>query len=91
MIEAEWEDMRRKNSPRDIFIRHDHYFQLNLDETWFLCDEGELKIIGGKYKPRHEKIAAIQGYQLQSSGLGVQRVWMVQWYFWQRGQSCTLG
>ena len=31
MIEAEWEDMRQKNSPRDIFIRYDHYFQLNLD------------------------------------------------------------
>ena len=25
MIEAEWEDMRRTNSPRDIFIRYAHY------------------------------------------------------------------
>ena len=24
MIEAEWEDMRRTNSPRDIFIRYAH-------------------------------------------------------------------
>ena len=38
MIEAEWEDMRRKNSPCDIFIRYAHYFQLNLDETCFLCN-----------------------------------------------------
>ena len=25
--------MRRTNSPRDIFIRYAHYFQLNLDEA----------------------------------------------------------
>ena len=28
---------------------------MNLDETCFLCNEGELKIIGGNNKPRHEK------------------------------------
>ena len=39
MIEAEWEDMRQSNSPRDIFIRFAHYFQLNLDETSLLCNE----------------------------------------------------
>ena len=55
MIAAEWEDMRRTNSPRDIFIRYAHYFQLNLDETCFLCNEGELKIIGDNNKPRHDK------------------------------------
>ena len=55
MIEAEWEDMRRKNSPRHIFIRYDHYFQLNLDETCFLCNGGELSIIGNNDKPRHDK------------------------------------
>ena len=47
--------MRRTNSPRDIFIRYAHYFQLNLDETCFLCNEGELKIIGDNYKPCHDK------------------------------------
>ena len=26
MIEAEWEDMRRTYSPRDIFIRYAHFF-----------------------------------------------------------------
>ena len=55
MIEAECEDMRRTNSPRDIFIPCAHYFQLNLDETCFLCNEGELKIIGDNDKPRHDK------------------------------------
>ena len=55
MIEAEWEDMRRKNSPRDIFIRYAHFFQLNLDETCFLCNEGELNIIGDNDKPCHDK------------------------------------
>ena len=47
--------MRRTNSPRDIFIRYAHFFQLNLDESCFLCNEGELKIIGDNDKPRHDK------------------------------------
>ena len=55
MIEAEWGDMRRTNSPCDIFIRYAHCFQLNLDETCFLCNEGELKIIGDNDKPCHDK------------------------------------
>ena len=29
MVETEWEDLRRTISPRDIFIRYAHYFQLN--------------------------------------------------------------
>ena len=33
ILESEWEDMWRTNSPPDIFIRCDHFFQLNLDET----------------------------------------------------------
>ena len=32
MIEAEREDLQRKNSHRDIFICFAYYFQLNLDE-----------------------------------------------------------
>ena len=43
-----------ENSPRDIFIRYAHYFQMNLDETCFLFNECELKIIGGNDKP-HRK------------------------------------
>ena len=54
MIEAEWEDMWQTNSPRDIFICYAHYFQLNLDETCFLCNEGELNIIGDNDKPHHD-------------------------------------
>ena len=55
MNEAKWEDLRRKNSPRDIFIRFAHYFQLNFDEISFLCNEGELRIIGGNDRPHHNK------------------------------------
>ena len=55
MIEAEWEDIWRKNSSHDIFIPYAHYVQLNLDETSFLCYEGELRIIGGNNKPCHDK------------------------------------
>ena len=56
IIEAEWEDMRRKNSPRDIFTCFAHYFQLNLDETCFLCNKGDLKILGSKDKPAMKKL-----------------------------------
>ena len=47
--------MRRTNSPRDIFIHYAHYFQLDLDENCFLCNESELKIIGDSNKPCHNK------------------------------------
>ena len=46
-------DMRQTNSSRYIFICYAHYSQLNLDETYLLCNEGGLKIIGGKNKPCH--------------------------------------
>ena len=49
--------------PCDIFNRFDHYFQLNLDETSFLCNEGELNVLGRKEKSRHEKIAVNQGFK----------------------------
>ena len=52
MIEADWEDLRQKNSPCDIFPRFSHYLQFNLDETSFLCNEGDIKVIGIKDKPR---------------------------------------
>ena len=55
MIEAECKDMRQKNSPRDIFIRFSHYFQLNLDETSFLFNEVDLRFIGSNDKPRQYK------------------------------------
>ena len=38
-----------------FFSRFSHYFQLNLDETSFLCNDGELKALGSKDKPCHEQ------------------------------------
>ena len=55
MIEAEWRDLRRTNLPRDIFIPYVHYFQLNMDENCFLCNEDELRNIGNNDKPRYNK------------------------------------
>ena len=74
IIEAELGGLRQTNSLHDIFIHDDHCFQLNLDETCFLCNEVELNIIAGNDKPSHKKIGAIRGFQLQPSGLGVQPV-----------------
>ena len=53
-----------EKSPCDIFIRYAHYFQLNLDETCFLCNEGELKIIGDNDKPRHDNNCSDSGYSI---------------------------
>ena len=44
-----------ENSPCYICICCAHYFQLNLDETCLLFNEGELKILGINDKPRQEK------------------------------------
>ena len=73
MIEEELEDLRRKNSPRDIFIHYVHYFKLNLEKISFLCNDKELKILAATINPTMTKTAVIRGFQLQSSGLGVQR------------------
>ena len=71
MIEVEWEDLRKTNSPCDIFIIHDHYFRLNLDETCFLCNEGELKIIGGNDKPRHVKNCSNSRFSITVLRVGI--------------------
>ena len=63
MIESEGEDLRRKNSPRDIFTRFARYFQINLDETFFLCNEGELKVLGSKDNPAMKKVAVNRVFQ----------------------------
>ena len=44
------------NSPHDIFTRVPHYFQLNLDETSFLCYEGYREVFGSKDNPAMEKM-----------------------------------
>ena len=48
------------------------------------------RLLGAMIKPTKTKLSEILGFQLHSSGLVVQRVWMVQWYLWQRVQRCTL-
>ena len=53
MIEAEWEDLWWKNSPR-IFYFFANDFKLNLDEISFLWNEGKLKVIGVKDNPYQE-------------------------------------
>ena len=55
IIEEKWEYLRCKNSTRDILNCFAHYFQLNLDETYFLCNEVELKVVRSKYKPLQEE------------------------------------
>ena len=62
MIEAEWCYLRQTNSPHVIFICYASYFQLNLDEISFLCNEGELRIIGGNDKPRQLQCFEVFGY-----------------------------
>ena len=43
------------NIPCSLFVALHKFFQLNLDETCFLCNDGELRILGDGEKPRHDK------------------------------------
>ena len=58
LIEHEWEYLRKTNKPTSEFVAEQEHFQLNLDETCFLCSDGVLKIIGDKGKKRHDKNVA---------------------------------
>ena len=55
MIEAEWEDLWQTKSPHDNFTHFSRYFNLNLYETLFLFNEGEIKVIGINPHPCHDK------------------------------------
>ena len=50
LIESEWNFMRNANKPSTLFDNLHEHFQLNLDETCFMCNDGILKIIGSKDK-----------------------------------------
>ena len=68
IIKAEWEDLQRENSPCDIFTRFDRYLQFNLDETCFLCNEGELKDFGRKDKPHHKQMESLKVFNKSPLG-----------------------
>ena len=55
LIESEWEFMRNSNLPSPLFDTLHEHFQLNLDETCFMCNDGILKIIGAAEKRHHDK------------------------------------
>ena len=55
LIEAEWEYLRKNNLPEALFLSLREHFQLNLDESCFVCNDGILKIIGDGDKRHHDK------------------------------------
>ena len=55
LIETEWEHLRHVNTPTQLFVTLHPHFQLNIDETCFMCSEGSLKIIGDANRNRHDK------------------------------------
>ena len=55
MIESEWEHLRQVNQPTPSFINLHPHFQLNLDESCFMCSEGNLRIIGDAARKHHDK------------------------------------
>ena len=77
IIYAEWEDLRRKKSPCDIFICYAHLFQLNLNETCLLCNESELKIICGNDKPANKKLQWFEVFNYSTLGWGRSKC---EWY-----------
>lgn len=55
MIEDVWEELRSVNIPRPLFEQVHKYFQLNFDESCFLANGSELRILGDGERPRHNK------------------------------------
>ena len=47
--------MLKTNLPTQLFANLHEHFQLNLDESCFICNDGNLKIIGDGEKKRHDK------------------------------------
>ena len=55
LIESEWEHLHQINLPTAAFVHVHAHFQLNLDETCFMCSEGSFKIIGDAARKHHDK------------------------------------
>ena len=55
LIEAEWNFMLKTNLPTQLFANLHEHFQLNLDESCFICNYGHLKILGDGEKKHHDK------------------------------------
>ena len=55
LIKSEWDFMRNANKLSTLFDNLHEHFQLNLDESCFMCNDGILKIIGSKDKKHHDK------------------------------------
>ena len=55
LIRSEWAILRTINQPQIEFPKLHAHFQLNVDESCFVCNDGILKIIGDKEKKYHDK------------------------------------
>ena len=55
MVEGEWKLLEKLNLPCDSFRELRTHFQLNLDESCFMCSDGELKIMGDAERQKHDK------------------------------------
>ena len=54
LIDFCWRDLHRKNAnPPGLFTHLAPFFQVNLDETCFMCSEGTLKILGDSQRKKH--------------------------------------
>ena len=56
--------MRHLNSPCDLFVTVAEYFQLNLDETCFVCSNGILRILGDSECKHHDNNVADNGVSI---------------------------
>ena len=58
VIDAVTSYLCKVNTPTGAFNSVQEYFQLNFDESCFICNDGVLKIIGNKDQKRHDKNAS---------------------------------
>ena len=55
LVEDLWDRMRETNLPPDSFVNHMEHFQLDLEESCIMANDGSLIIIGGYDRKKHEK------------------------------------
>ena len=60
LIESEWEKMSQYNLPTREFLALQEHFQLNLDESGFMCNDGILKIMGDADRKHHDKTIGVR-------------------------------
>eukprot|EP00957_Ditylum_brightwellii_P076712 5830771-Ditylum_brightwellii.AAC.1 len=62
LIDFVWEDMTTINTPVSECVCLCKHFQIYIDETCFMCNDGNPKIVGGGLCGHHDKLSLISAH-----------------------------